>query len=135
MISACAILITGISSKHTALSDRIRALAAELRALAPESPRAGLARRQLRMFMRRASLAWVAHCLLYLATITFSASVLTALVTLRGHAWGHLTLALFFLGTSLLLPALILETGELLLAQTTLRVEVADVTDGEPKNI
>jgi uncharacterized protein DUF2721 len=135
MISACAVLIMGISSKHTALSDRIRALAAELRTLAPQSPRAGLVHRQLQMFMRRAFLAWLAHCLLYLATIAFSASVLTALVTLRGHSWGSLTLALFSLGTALLLPALLLETGELLLAQSTLRVEVEDVTDGEPKKV
>jgi hypothetical protein len=133
MISACAVLIMGISSKHTALSDRIRALAAELRGLSSGSPRRDLARRQLQTFMRRALLAWMAHCLLYLATGAFSATVLIALAALRRHAWGGLTLGLFVLGTALLLPALALEIGELLLAQSTLRWEVEDVLDRDPK--
>ena len=127
MISACAILITGVGTKHAGLSDRVRALAAEMRSLPPDSGRRPLVRVQLRTFMRRTSLAWIAHCLLYLAALVFSTTVLVALFAVRQHGWGRLTLELFILGTALLLAALIAEFGELLLAQSTLQSEVEDV--------
>jgi hypothetical protein len=82
---------------------------------------------QLRTFMRRSSLAWIAHCLLYLAALVFSTTVLFALFAVRQHGWGGLTLGLFILGTLLLLAALIAELGELLLAQSTLQSEVEDL--------
>jgi hypothetical protein len=126
MVSACAILITGVGAKHAGLSDRIRDLAGELRATPAEGARRELLRRQLRAFNRRATFSWLAHCLLYLACITFSATVLTALLGLRREPWGGLTLALFVLGILLLLSALLLELAELLLAQATLRLEVED---------
>lgn len=127
MISACAVLIMGIANKHAGLSDRARTLAAEYRATAVESPRRRVLRRELRAFMRRAALAWLAHCLMYGAAITFSGTVLAALLALRRAAWGGTTIGLFVLGTCLLIFALILEFLELLLAQATLRWETRDV--------
>jgi hypothetical protein len=127
MISACAILITGVGTKHAGLSDRVRALTAEMRSLPPESGRRPLVRDQLRMFMRRTSLAWIAHCLLYLAALVFSTTVLAALLAISQHGWGRQTVSLFVLGTVLLVAAMIAELGELLLAQSTLRSEVEDL--------
>lgn len=129
MISACAVLIMGIGSKHAGLSDRARALAAEYRTTQADSGRRFALRRQLRMFLRRAALAWLAHCLLYLAATAFSANVLVTLLALRRPAWGGPTIGLFVLGTLLLVPALILELIELLLAQATLRWDTEDVLD------
>jgi hypothetical protein len=126
MISACAILITGIGTKHAGLSDRVRALAAEYRAASDTKRRAMLCR-QVHAFMRRATLAWLAHCLLYVSAATFSVTVLTALFAQRQSTWGMPTITLFTLGTVLLIPALVLELIELMLAQTTLRLETADV--------
>jgi hypothetical protein len=131
MISACAILITGVASKHAGLSDRARTLAAEYRAASQESVRRPVLRRELRAFMRRIVLSWLAHCLIYSAAITFSATVLVALRALRRPIWGAPTVGLFVLGTVLLVVALILELAELLLAQATLRWETSDILSEE----
>jgi hypothetical protein len=130
MISACAILITGIGTKHAGLSDRVRSLAAEYRAAA-DPGRRHLLSQQVHAFIRRATLAWLAHCLLYLAAATFSVTVLTALFAQRQPGWGMLTLSLFTAGTVLLIPALFLELIELMLAQATLRLETVDIVADE----
>ena len=134
MISACAILITGIANKHAGLSDRARALAAEYRAMSEESVRRPVLRRELRGFMRRSTLSWLAHCLMYLATITFAATVLVALLGLRRPVWGRPTIVLFVTGTIVLVLALILEFAELLLAQATLHWETSDILSEEGKH-
>jgi uncharacterized protein DUF2721 len=134
MISACAVLIMGIATKHAGLSDRARALAAEYRATSEESGRRPVLRRELREFMRRAVLSWLAHCLIYSAAITFSATVLVALLALRRPVWGAPTVGLFILGTVLLVAALILEFTELLLAQATLRWETSDILSQEGRH-
>src|SRR5580692_5704808 len=83
MISANAILIGAISSKHQAMSDRLRVLSAEWR-----SPDTGAARRdsiraQVQLFTLR--IAWIsrAHFLLYVATACFLAMVLVIALTLE----------------------------------------------------
>jgi hypothetical protein len=138
MISACAILVSGVGSRHTELSDRIRALAAEYRATAAGNPRRQVVRNQLCAFLRRSRLTWLAHCFLYLAAADFAAAVLTALHALRRTGWGLPTIVVFIFGTVLLLTALLLMLGELRLAQTTLEWEAKDIlnskgaTDGNP---
>jgi hypothetical protein len=127
MISVCATLIIGIGSKHQSLADRARSLAAEYRATDRDSWRRPVVRRQVRAFLRRATLSWLAHCLIYLAAAIFSGTVLSALLALHKANWGRLTIALFVSGTSVLVMALILEFAELLMAQATLRWETSDI--------
>jgi Protein of unknown function (DUF2721) len=131
MISACAILISGVGSRHTELSDRIRALAAEYRGTASETPRRAVLFSELRDFMCRSRLTWLAHCFLYLATADFAAAVLATLHALRRSEWGQPTLTLFIIGCVLLFVALLLMLCELLLAQRTLDREAADIVDRE----
>jgi len=135
MISACATLIIGIGSKHQGLSDRARALAAEYRATAADSGRRPALRRELRTFLWRAALAWLAHCLLYLAAAFFSVTVLFALFAFHRTTWGRPTIGLFIAATFLLVPALILEFAELLLAQATLRWDTEDVFAEDPHRL
>src|SRR3954454_4979623 len=120
MVSACATLIIGIGAKHAGLADQARNIAAQLRGAPEDSPRRPTLRRQLRIFLWRATLAWLAHCLLYLSAAIFASTVLAALLALRRTVHGWLTLTLFTLGTLSLVPALILELMELLLAHRTL---------------
>jgi hypothetical protein len=127
MVSACATLIIGIGAKHAGLADQARALAAQYRAEPAGSTRRLTLRRQLRIFLWRAMLAWLAHCLLYLSAAIFASTVLAALFALRRTALGRPTLSLFTLGTATLIPALILELTELLLAQRTLWWDTQDV--------
>ena len=76
MISANAILISAISSKHEAMSDRVRSLTAEWRSPATGAARRDSIRAQVRLFSRR--IAWIsrAHFLLYVATACFIAMVM-----------------------------------------------------------
>jgi hypothetical protein len=131
MISTCAILISGVGSRHTELSDRIRALATEYRGTANGTPRRWVLHRELRTFMRRSRLTWLAHSFLYLAAADFAAAVLTTLNALRRPGWGQPTITLFIVGGVLLFGALLLMLWELLLAQRTLDWEAADVLGKE----
>ena len=81
--------------------------------------------------MRRTTLAWLAHCLMYLSAVVFSGTVLSALLAVSRRAGSRLTIGLFVLGTCLLILALVLELMELLLAQETLREETEDILSQE----
>src|SRR5580658_4823635 len=82
MISANAILIGSISSKHQAMSDRLRSLAAEWRSPGTSAARRDSIRAQVQMFTVR--IAWIsrAHFLLYVATACFLAMVLAIALSL-----------------------------------------------------
>src|SRR5438309_11638956 len=83
MVSACATLIIGIGAKHAGLADQARSIASQYRAAPGDSARRLTLRRQLRIFLWRAMLAWLAHCLLYLSAAIFASTVLAALLALR----------------------------------------------------
>jgi hypothetical protein len=127
MVSACAALIIGIGSKHAGLADQARSLASQYRADPMDATRRLILQRQLRLFLLRATLAWLAHCLLYLSAAIFAATVLVALFALRRNGMGQPTIILFTVGTAALVPALALELTELLLAQRTLIWDTEDV--------
>lgn len=133
MVSACATLIIGIGAKHSGLADQARRTAALLRAADDDPARRFTLYRQLRTFLWRATFAWLAHCLLYLSAAIFAAAVLAALFTLRKTALGRPTLTLLTMGTLTLIPALLLELMELLLAQRTLLWDTEDVASEQPR--
>lgn len=120
MISASAILIGSVSSKHQAMSDRVRALMAEYRLLTtPEIRRANIGR-QVRFFQRRLSYTLCAHILLFCATAFFISTVI--LTSLMRIDW---LLACFVMGVGLMLIAVVCEILELRLAKRTMDLEVA----------
>src|SRR5579863_9012066 len=104
MISANAILISGISSKHQAMSDRLRTLTKEWRSADTSAPRRDSIRAQVQLFMVR--IAWIsrAHFLLYVATACFLAMVLVIALTPIVNRW----LALEWLSVPLLLGGVFL---------------------------
>ena len=131
MISANAILIGGISSKHQAIADRIRTLAAEWRSPDTSAARRASIRAQIEMFTQR--IRWVsrAHLLLYAATVCFIAMVLVIALTPFVHqlpALELLSLPLLVTGATLMLTAIFLELRELRKARVTMDEESREVT-------
>jgi hypothetical protein len=131
MISANAILIGTISSKHQAMSDRLRSLTAEWRSPGTSTARRDAIRAQLHLFALR--IAWIAraHFLLYAATACFIAMVLVIALTpvvASLPALELLSLPLLLGGAFLMLMAIVLELLDLGKARATIEIETADVT-------
>jgi hypothetical protein len=122
MISANAILIGAISSKHQAMSDRVRSLAAEWRSPGTSATRRDSIRAQVKMFTLR--IAWIsrAHVLLYVATACFLAMVLGIALSLP-----LLSLPLLLGGVVLMLLAILLELLDLRKARATIELESGDI--------
>jgi hypothetical protein len=132
MISASAILISGISSKHSSTADRLRSLTEEHRRPETSARRRACIEKQCVLFMRRLRLIAAGHILLYLATAFFVAMVFAISASQIFGNWQPALFPLFIAGVVLLLAALLIEILELRLATRTLSIEVAD-TLGHPR--
>src|SRR3984957_14898588 len=126
MISANAILIGAISSKHQAMSDRLRTLSAEWRSPEATAARRDSIRDQVQLFTLR--IAWIsrAHFLLYVATACFLAMV--PVIALMPVTDTGLSLPLMLCGVSLMLLAIFLELLDLRKARATIEIESRDIT-------
>src|ERR1700722_934647 len=116
MISANAILIGAISSKHQAMSDRLRTLSAEWRSPDASAARRDSIRAQVQLFALR--IAWIsrAHFLLYVATACFIAMVFVIALAPVISGWpalATLSLPLLLSGAFLMLLAIFLELLDL----------------------
>lgn len=129
MISANAILIGSISSKHQAMSDRLRALTAEWRSPDSSTLRRDSIKSQVRLFTLR--IAWIsrAHFLLYVATACFLAMVLMIALAPFITRWSTLAISLPLLlgGVLLMLMAIFLELLDLRKARTTIDIESREI--------
>ncbi len=120
MISATAILIGSVSSKHQSMSDRVRALTAEYRVIGTTEDRLANIRTQLPLFQRRLRFTLSAHVLLFFAVACFIGTViLTCLMRIDSILFS------FSAGVLLLLIAVVCEILELRLAGRTMALEVA----------
>jgi hypothetical protein len=128
MISANAILIGAISSKHQSMSDRLRALTAEWRNGTTTAERRASIGAQIRMFDSR--LRWVtwSHIVLYTATVCFIAMVIVIAVSPALEVMAGAPLGLLLAGVALMLMGILLELLDLAKARATLGLEVGDVS-------
>ncbi len=126
MISASAILVSGVSAKHSSMSDRLRALAAEYRAQDTSPARRENIATQCAFFDSRLRLVAISHMLLYGATTTFSLMVLLiSLDTL--YPGGEIGLfPLFLVGVTMLLASSVLEILEIHLGNRILRLDATE---------
>jgi hypothetical protein len=127
MISANAILISAISSKHQSMSDRLRALTAEWRnADTPLSRRNAIAD-QVRLFDQR--LRWVtwSHIILYTATACFISMVIVIAVSPALNVMSGASLGLLVAGVLLMFVGILLELLDLAKARTTVGLEIKDI--------
>jgi hypothetical protein len=127
MISATAILIGAISSKHQSMSDRMRALTAEWRQAATSEIRREAIARQVRLFDER--LRWVtwSHIVLYTATACFIATVIVIAASPALEALSGASLGLLIAGVVMMFLGILLELFDLAKARATARLEVRDV--------
>jgi hypothetical protein len=127
MISANAILISAITSKHQSMSDRLRALTAEWRNSATPVTRREAISLQLRLFDER--LRWVtwSHIILYMATACFIAMVITIAVSPRLEALSGASLGLLIAGVALMFLGILLELLDLAKARATVELEIKDI--------
>jgi hypothetical protein len=127
MISASAILISAISSKHQSMSDRLRALTAEWRRVDTPAARREAIAAQLRLFDER--LRWVtwSHIILYSATACFIAVVIVIAVSPALEAMSGASLGLLIAGVALMFLGILLELLDLAKARATVRLEVKDI--------
>jgi hypothetical protein len=130
MISANAILIGAISSKHQAMSDRLRTLTSEWRSAGASAARRDSIRAQVLLFTLR--IAWIsrAHFLLYVATACFLAMVMVIALTPVITGWPALdllSLPLLLGGVFLMLTAIFLELLDLRKARATIEIESHDL--------
>jgi hypothetical protein len=101
MISANAILISTISAKHQAMSDRVRALTGEWRDPGTSAARRTAISAQVRMFAGR--ITWISrsHVILYVATVFFLAMVLVIALTPVIQTWAEFSVPLLLGGVLL----------------------------------
>lgn len=127
MISANAILIGAISSKHQSMSDRLRALTAEWRNSGTSGDRRGVIVKQLRLFDER--LRWVtwSHIVLYAATACFILMVIDIAISSKLSSWRNISLGLLIGGVTLMFAGIVLELLDLAKARQTVHLELNDL--------
>ncbi len=129
MVSATAILISGVNSKHISLADRLRNLTAEYRSPATTERRRQNILAQTMVFQRRLRLATIAHMSLYAATACFIVMVLVISLTPIRQAFVAVTLPFFLAGVILLFTAVVTEIIELRSAAKTVALELSSLQD------
>ena len=130
MISATAILLSAVNSRHQSLSDRLRALSAEMRER-PTPKRAASVRRQILLFERRLRFVTAAHASLFGATACFISMVIVIAFTSRATTLVAAMLPPFMVGVLLLLTAVMIEMLELRLASQSITLEVESALENE----
>ena len=127
MISANAILINTISSKHQSMSERVRSLTAEWRLHSTPVTRRETIAGQLRLFDER--LRWItwSHIVLYAATACFIAMVMVIAASPALQVMSGASLGLLIAGVTLMFAGIVLELLDLAKARTTVQLEVKDI--------
>jgi hypothetical protein len=127
LVSATAILIGGVNSRHIAIADRIRLLTAEHRNPATLPARRSVIARQLPVFKLRIALASWSIRGLYFASVCFVTMALIISATLWRKMLAVATVPLFVFGIILVLLSIVCELWELQEANRTLFDEISDL--------
>jgi len=127
MISANAILIGAISSKHQSMSDRLRSLTAEWRNPDTSAGRRAAIAPQVRLFDER--LRWVtwSHIVLYAATACFILMVIDIAISSSVESWKDISIAMLMAGVTLMFTGIVLELFDLAKARRTVSIELRDI--------
>jgi TRAP-type C4-dicarboxylate transport system permease small subunit len=127
MVSATAILISGVNARYISISDRVRNLAREYRSDGVTSGRKLNIQAQLIAFQYRMRLVSWAARLLYAAVLCYiSLIMLICLGTLR-ITLTAVTLPIFAVGVALVGVAVVLQFLEIQASHTTLNLEASEI--------
>ncbi|MBV9266119.1 MAG: DUF2721 domain-containing protein [Acidobacteriaceae bacterium] len=127
LVSATAILISGINSRYISISDRLRALAHEYRDPACARERRVTIVRELVAFQHRMHLMSWAVRALYAAVAAFIVDAVIISATLWREMLAAATLPLFLTGILLILFALTCQLFELRSSDRTIAIELSDI--------
>jgi hypothetical protein len=127
LVSATAILISGVNARYIAISDRMRTLTHEFRDPASTAERRAVIRREMVTFERRVRLVSRAVKSLYTAVGCFISDALLISATSWRQMLIGATLPLFLFGIALVMTAVICQILELQLSNRTLMIETEDV--------
>lgn len=127
MISATAILISGVNSRYIAISDRMRAISHEYRDRNTSPQRRSVLKSQLSIFTRRIELVSWAVRTLYVAAACFVSIALLISATSWRQMLVEVTIPLFLLGIVLIMVAICCQLLELHASNRTILLEVKDI--------
>ena len=128
LVSATAILISGVNSRYIAIADKMRSLAQEFRSPGCTKGRQTSIAIQMLTFRRRIWLvAWAVRTL-YAAVASFIAVAMVISATSWRQTLASTTLPLFAFGIFLILVSIGCELVELHLSNRTITLEVRDIT-------
>ena len=126
MVSATAILISGVNSRYISISDRMRSLSHEYRDTTLSAERRDIIRRQMAIFRRRIALVSWAVRALYAATGCLVSITLLISTTLWRQILVWITLPLFLVAIFLIVIAIICQLLELQASNRTIFLETSD---------
>lgn len=129
LVSATAILISGVSSRYIAISDRVRSLMKEFRDSTTGDERRAVIRSQLSIFERRVHLISWAIRILYVAAACFITVALLISATLWREILIMATLPLFLSGIVLIMVAIVFQLMELQASNRTIFLEMGNVNE------
>jgi hypothetical protein len=127
MVSATAILISGVNSRYIDIASRMRTLTQEYRDPNSNSKRCAAIQRQMVTFQLRIRLVSWAIRGLYGASGCFVTMALLISATLWRRMLATATLPLFVAGITMVLAAIVCELLELQASNRTISLEVTDV--------
>jgi hypothetical protein len=128
LVSATAILISGINSRYISIADRLRALAHEYREASVSETRRAAIVREIVAFEHRMHLISRAVRLLNGAVAAFIVDALIISATLWRDMLAVATLPLFLTGIILILVALTFQLLELHSSDRTITYELSDIS-------
>jgi TRAP-type C4-dicarboxylate transport system permease small subunit len=133
MVSATAILISGVNARYISISDRVRSLAHEYRGDGATAARRSNIQQQLAAFQYRMTLVSWAARLLYSAVLCYlSLTMVICLGTLRME-FEAVTLPIFVLGVMLVTIAIVLQFLEIQASHRTLNLEASEIASDARK--
>lgn len=127
LISASAILISGVNARYIAIADRMRSLAREFREQTSNVHRCEVIAKQMATFQIRVRLVSWSERTLYVSVVCFTSVALMISATMGKSLLEFLSLPLFTIGIVLIVIAIVLQLLELRLSNRTLRAETEDI--------
>ncbi len=127
MVSATAVLISGVNTRYISISDRVRTLAHEYRGDGVSAARKSNIQKQVSIFQYRMKLVSWASRMLYAAVACFIAvALLICLSTLR-RTLTYVTFPIFVGGVALAGVAILLQLMEIQASHKTIDLEASEV--------
>jgi hypothetical protein len=127
LVSAVAILISGVNARYIAISDRMRGLAQEYRDKSSDPRRCAVIACEMVTFKLRVRLVSWAERTLYAAVGCFTSVALIISATFWRNALLAVSVPIFTLGIVLMMVAIVLQLLELQQSNRTLLLDTRDV--------